>query len=51
MRDAAGDIGRALAARGITLVYGGGSVGLMQIAAQSALDAGGERDRRHHRSS
>jgi uncharacterized protein (TIGR00730 family) len=39
--DAAGEIGRALAARGITLVYGGGSVGLMQIAAQSALDAGG----------
>src|SRR4029079_16139712 len=38
---AAGDLGRALAARGITLVYGGGSVGLMQIAAQAALDAGG----------
>ena len=39
---AAGDLGRALAARGITLVYGGGSVGLMQIAAQAALDAGGK---------
>jgi len=39
--DAAGEIGRALAARGMTLVYGGGSVGLMQIAAQAALDAGG----------
>jgi uncharacterized protein (TIGR00730 family) len=38
--DAAREIGRALAARGMTLVYGGGSVGLMQIAAQSALDAG-----------
>ena len=39
---AAGDLGRALAARGLTLVYGGGSVGLMQIAAQAALDAGGK---------
>src|SRR5260221_11121007 len=39
---AAGDLGRALAARGITLVYGGGSVGLMQIAAQATLDAGGK---------
>ncbi len=35
------EFGRALAARGMTLVYGGGSVGLMQIAAQAALDAGG----------
>jgi uncharacterized protein (TIGR00730 family) len=39
--EAAAAFGRALAARGITLVYGGGSVGLMHIAAQSALDAGG----------
>ena len=39
--DAASEIGRALAARRMTLVYGGGSVGLMQIAAQSALDACG----------
>jgi uncharacterized protein (TIGR00730 family) len=38
--DAAREIGRALAAREMMLVYGGGSVGLMQIAAQSALDAG-----------
>jgi uncharacterized protein (TIGR00730 family) len=38
---AAREIGRTLAARGMTLVYGGGSVGLMDIAAQSALDAGG----------
>ena len=38
---AAREIGRTLAARNITLVYGGGSVGLMDIAAQSALDAGG----------
>jgi uncharacterized protein (TIGR00730 family) len=39
--EAATAIGRALAARGMTLIYGGGSVGLMDIAAQSALDAGG----------
>ena len=39
--DAAATFGRALAARGLTLVYGGGSVGLMRIAAQAALDAGG----------
>lgn len=38
---AAADFGRALAARGLTLVYGGGSVGLMKIAADAALDAGG----------
>jgi len=38
--DAAREFGRAIATRGMTLVYGGGSVGLMQIAAQSALDAG-----------
>jgi uncharacterized protein (TIGR00730 family) len=39
--EAAKQIGRALAARGMTLIYGGGSVGLMDIAAQAALDAGG----------
>ena len=39
--DAATRIGRTLAARGMTLIYGGGSVGLMDIAAQAALDAGG----------
>src|SRR5664279_2198061 len=39
--EAARHFGRAIASRGITLVYGGGSVGLMDIAAQSALDAGG----------
>jgi uncharacterized protein (TIGR00730 family) len=39
---AARALGQALAARGMTLVYGGGSVGLMQIAAQAALDAGGK---------
>lgn len=39
---AAAAFGRALAARGLCLVYGGGSVGLMQVAAQATLDAGGE---------
>lgn len=39
---AADAFGRALAARGMTLVYGGGSVGLMRIAAEAALAAGGQ---------
>ena len=38
---AAADFGRALAARDLTLVYGGGSVGLMTIAAEATLAAGG----------
>lgn len=36
------DVGTLLAKRGITLVYGGGSVGLMGIAADAALAAGGK---------
>ena len=40
--EAARALGQTLAVSGITLVYGGGSVGLMQVAAQAALDAGGE---------
>ncbi|MEO8346125.1 MAG: TIGR00730 family Rossman fold protein [Betaproteobacteria bacterium] len=39
--DAAQAFGRALAGRGITLIYGGGGVGLMRVAAQAALDGGG----------
>lgn len=39
--DAAQAFGRSVALRGITLVYGGGNVGLMRVAAQAALDAGG----------
>ena len=39
--DAARAMGRVLAARGITLVYGGGRVGMMGAIAQAALDAGG----------
>jgi uncharacterized protein (TIGR00730 family) len=38
----AAELGRALAARGLVLVYGGGDVGLMGILADVALDAGGE---------
>ncbi len=35
-------VGRTLAERGIRLVYGGGSVGLMGILADACLEAGGE---------
>ncbi len=41
-RDAARDLGRALAARGWRLVYGGASIGLMGAIADSVLEAGGE---------
>jgi uncharacterized protein (TIGR00730 family) len=39
---AAYEVGRSLAARGIGVVYGGGSVGLMGRVADGALAAGGE---------
>jgi uncharacterized protein (TIGR00730 family) len=39
---AAADFGRLLAGRGIGLVYGGASVGLMGALADAALEAGGE---------
>jgi uncharacterized protein (TIGR00730 family) len=39
---AASRFGRLLAARGIGLVYGGGSVGLMGAVADGALEAGGD---------
>lgn len=39
---AAREFGRALAAEGIGLVYGGASVGLMGALADTVLDAGGE---------
>src|SRR3546814_11001908 len=35
-------VGRALAGRGIGVVYGGGRLGLMGAVADSALEAGGE---------
>lgn len=38
---AAEEMGRALAKRGITLVYGGGRLGLMGIVADAVLQAGG----------
>lgn len=40
--EAAIDLGRRLAGRGVGLVYGGGSVGLMGLVADAALAAGGE---------
>jgi hypothetical protein len=36
------DVGKALAERGIGVVYGGGRLGLMGATARGALDAGGE---------
>ncbi|QKZ02804.1 MULTISPECIES: TIGR00730 family Rossman fold protein [Pseudomonas] len=41
-RDAAVTLGRTLAERKLTLVYGGGAVGLMGIVADAVLQAGGE---------
>jgi uncharacterized protein (TIGR00730 family) len=40
--EAAGRLGRILAERDTTLVYGGGHVGLMGVVADAALGAGGE---------
>ena len=40
--EAARELGRTLAAENITLVYGGGRVGLMGVVAEAALGAGGE---------
>lgn len=41
-REAAEAMGRAIAERKLTLVYGGGAVGLMGIVADAAMAAGGE---------
>ena len=41
-REAAANLGRILAGRGIGIVYGGGKVGLMGTLADAALAAGGE---------
>lgn len=41
-REAAAELGRTLARRGITLVYGGGSIGLMGAVADAALAQGGQ---------
>jgi uncharacterized protein (TIGR00730 family) len=40
--EAAKHLGGELARRGITLVYGGGNVGLMGVVADGVLDAGGQ---------
>jgi len=40
-REAAGALGRAIAGRSLALVYGGGEIGLMGVAADAALAAGG----------
>ena len=40
--EAAVALGRAMAERKLTLVYGGGAVGLMGLVADAALEAGGE---------
>ncbi|MBX3269135.1 MAG: TIGR00730 family Rossman fold protein [Sandaracinaceae bacterium] len=40
--EAAAEVGRALARRGVGLVYGGASIGTMGIVADAALTAGGE---------
>src|SRR5207248_706691 len=40
-RAAADELGRSLAVAGIALVFGGGRIGLMGIAADAALRAGG----------
>jgi uncharacterized protein (TIGR00730 family) len=40
--DGARAMGREIAHRGLTLVYGGGSVGLMGTIADAALEAGGQ---------
>jgi uncharacterized protein (TIGR00730 family) len=39
--DTARAVGRSLAERGLTVVYGGGGVGLMGAVASAAVDAGG----------
>ncbi len=40
-RDAAAELGRLMAERGITLVYGGGRIGLMGVVAEAVLRGGG----------
>ena len=39
-KEAARDLGKAIALNGDTLIYGGGNAGLMGVTAQSALDHG-----------
>ena len=41
-RRAAAELGTAIAARGVRLVYGGGRIGLMGVLADAAIAAGGQ---------
>lgn len=41
-RAAAAELGQALAAAGITMIFGGGRIGLMGLSADAALAAGGQ---------
>ncbi|UUY10256.1 TIGR00730 family Rossman fold protein [Pseudomonas sp. J452] len=41
-REAASLLGRTLAERGLTLIYGGGAVGLMGVVADAVMAAGGQ---------
>src|SRR5690606_31716858 len=41
-RDAARELGSLMARRGLGLVFGGGSIGLMGVLADTLLEAGGE---------
>lgn len=41
-RDAAHELGAALAGAGATLIYGGGNIGLMGVLADAAIQHGGE---------
>lgn len=41
-REAAVQLGRSMAERGVRLVYGGGSIGLMGVIADTVLAAGGD---------
>lgn len=41
-REAAIRLGRLMAERGVRLVYGGGSIGLMGVIADTVIEAGGE---------
>ncbi len=41
-REAAGRLGRIIAERGVRLVFGAGSIGLMGVVADAVLEAGGE---------
>lgn len=41
-RDTARELGRAMAAAGLRLVYGGGGIGLMGVVADAVLAGGGE---------